>query len=138
MASDIMALLQQGLQTEYQAIFLYRLHAREVADPELRAKFLEFGRMEQEHAAALGELILRLGGGISYSFSPLKALAKPLQQVIDEHLAAEQAAIQLYRHGIELALDEEMVDTFAGLVRDEQKHLRTLGRIRRRLFPEGG
>jgi len=133
MASDLVALLKRGLQLEYRGLFLYRIHAAEIADPEVRQTFVRFGRMEQEHAALLGQKILESGGTISYSMKPLEEVQKPLLAVIEEHLAAEKQAIALYRKGIEISLDDEMVEFFARLVGDEEEHQRVLTGIQARI-----
>ncbi len=130
MERDLLKLLQEGLQLEYNGIFLYRIHAREVADQALAARLAEFGAMEQEHATALGDAIVAAGGAIRYHFEPLEQLAKPLVTIIDEHLAGEKAAIALYERGLAIATDEEMRRLFQGLLRDERYHFDTLSALR--------
>jgi len=140
MASDVLALMQEALQQEYRGIFLYRIHAQEIMDRALRQQFLDFGAIEQAHAAALADRIIALGGTIRYSFKPMEEMARSLPAIIDEHLAGEAAAIELYRQGISLALDDNTVDFFSRLLADEQDHQRLLTGIKERLLaarPEG-
>ena len=71
----LMDKLSEFLMVEQGGLQLYRVAAGRALDPELRARYEEFGRQTEQHRAVLLRLIMRLGGDPNY-VSPTARLAQ--------------------------------------------------------------
>ena len=96
---ELIGLLNQGIELEYQAFLQYyyqslRLKGLETAP--LRAMLAEEADAELGHAKALAERVVALGGEPSMKIAPAK-IGKSPKEMIKNNLEREAKAIALYR-----------------------------------------
>jgi bacterioferritin len=107
----VLRLLNEALATELVCTMRYRRHyfmAKGIHSDSVKSEFLEHAQEEQQHADALAERIVQLGG--EPNFSPAGILDRShseyvegttLEDMIKEDLIAERIAIDSYREMIE-------------------------------------
>lgn len=140
--ATVIKLLNEALATEYVCVLRYYRHyfmASGMLADAVKAQFLEHAQQEQEHAHALAERIVQLGGEPDLNPDTLTRRAhaeykpgKDLRDMVKEDLIAERIAIDSYREMIHyvgdrdtttkrileriLAQEEEHADEFADLL----------------------
>jgi len=109
-APIILRLLNEALATEVVCTLRYKRHyfmAQGIHSESVKKEFLEHAREEQEHADAIAERIVQLGG--QPNLSPVGLLDRShsqytegtsLEDMIKEDLVAERIAIDSYRQMI--------------------------------------
>ena len=96
---DLIGLLNQAVELEYQAFIQYyyqSLELRGLENAALRAMLAEEADAELGHAKALAERVVALGGAPSMKIAPVK-LGKTAKEMIRHNLDREAKAIALYR-----------------------------------------
>ena len=140
----VLQMLNEALATELVCVLRYRhdyFVARGLKGKVAAEEFLEHSTQELEHADAIAERIVQLGGEPDLNPSGLAAkshaeyrLGKTVQEMIRENLVAERIAIESYRQMIRylgnddpttrrmleeiLATEEEHADDLADLLQD--------------------
>ncbi len=99
-------ILNEALATEIVCVLRYRRHhfmAKGVLAQPIKAEFLEHANEEQEHADAIAERIVQLGGEPNFSPEGLASRShaeyvegETLVDMIKEDLVAERIAIESY------------------------------------------
>jgi bacterioferritin len=107
----VLRLLNDALATELVCILRYKRHyfmAQGLSSESVKSEFLEHAKEEQEHADAIAERIVQLGGQPNLSPEGLLdrshsqyAEGTTLLDMIKEDLVAERIAIDSYRQMIE-------------------------------------
>jgi bacterioferritin len=107
----VLKLLNEALATELVCVLRYRRHyymAEGVLAEAVKKEFLEHSHEEQEHADAIAERIVQLGGEPNFDPAGLTARShaeykegKTLEDMIVEDLVAERIAIESYREMID-------------------------------------
>jgi bacterioferritin len=113
----VIRLLNEALATEIVCVLRYRRHhfmAKGILSEPVAAEFLEHAEQEQEHADAIAERIVQLGG--EPDFNPQTLVdrshaeyveADSLSEMIKENLVAERIAIESYRAMIRYVGDRD-------------------------------
>ncbi len=140
----VLQMLDEALATELVCVLRYRhdyFVARGLKAKVAAQEFLEHATQELEHADAIAERIMQLGGEPNFNPAGLiershseYRLGKTLQEMIRENLVAERIAIDSYRQMIQyvgnddpttrrmlegiLAVEEEHADDLADLLQD--------------------
>ena len=140
----VLQMLNEALATELVCVLRYRhdyFVARGLKGKVAAEEFLEHSTQELEHADAIAERIVQLGGEPDFNPSGLAAkshaeyrLGTTVQEMIRENLVAERIAIESYRQMIQylgnddpttrrmleeiLATEEEHADDLADLLQD--------------------
>jgi bacterioferritin len=140
--NQVIAVLNEVLATEIVCVLRYRNHyymAKGLQSEAVRAEFLEHAQQEQEHADAVAERIVQLGGvpnldpeGLATRSHAQYREGETLRDMIEEDLVAERIAIETYseiirwlanddpttRRMIEeiLSVEEEHADDLASLL----------------------
>jgi bacterioferritin len=138
----VIDLLNQALATEYVCVLRYYRHyhmASGMLADAVKAEFLEHAQQEHEHAHAIAERIVQLGGEPDLNPETLAGRShaeykegKDLRDMVREDLVAERIAIDSYREMINyigdrdtttkrilehiLAQEEEHANEFADLL----------------------
>lgn len=107
----VLRLLNEALATELVCTMRYRRHyfmAKGIHSDSVKGEFLQHAQEEQQHADALAERIVQLGGEPNFSPEGLLdrshseyAEGTTLEDMIKEDLIAERIAIDSYRAMIE-------------------------------------
>ncbi|HSF69870.1 MAG TPA: ferritin-like domain-containing protein [Nitrospira sp.] len=107
----VLRLLNDALATELVCTLRYKRHyfmAQGLSSEGVKSEFLEHAKEEQEHADAIAERIVQLGGQPNLSPEGLLdrshsqyAEGTTLEDMIKEDLVAERIAIDSYRQMIE-------------------------------------
>ena len=107
----VLRLLNDALATEIVCTLRYKRHyfmAQGMNSESVKSEFLEHAKEEQEHADAIAERIVQLGGQPNLSPEGLLdrshsqyAEGTSLEDMIKEDLVAERIAIDSYRQMIE-------------------------------------
>jgi bacterioferritin len=110
-APVVLRLLNDALATEIVCTLRYKRHyfmAQGMTSESVKSEFLEHANEEQEHADAIGERIVQLGGqpnlspeGILDRSHSQYAEGTTLEEMIREDLVAERIAIDTYRQMID-------------------------------------
>jgi bacterioferritin len=110
-APVVLRLLNESLATELVCVLRYKRHyfmAQGMSSESVKSEFLEHAGDEQEHADAIAERIVQLGGEPNLSPEGLLdrshseyAEGTTLEDMIREDLVAERIAIDSYRQIIE-------------------------------------
>jgi len=110
-APVVLRLLNDSLATELVCVLRYKRHyfmAQGMSSESVKSEFLEHAKEEQEHADAIAERIVQLGGEPNLSPEGLLdrshsqyAEGTTLEDMIKEDLVAERIAIDSYRQMIE-------------------------------------
>jgi len=133
-SSDIVALLNGALATEWVCVLRYRRHhytASGLASPKIAEEFLVHANEELGHADRLARRIVQLGG--SPDFNPETLLGRShaaydaspdLHTMITTNLVAERVAIEAYSQMITLIGDKDPTTTrlLEDILGDEQQH----------------
>lgn len=126
---DVIEFLNKALRHELTAVSQYWLHYRLTDDwgfTKLAKKLREESIEEMEHADALIERILMLGGHPNLQqLDPLK-IGEDLKEVLESDLAAEMSAAKLYRKATAACMDKKDFVTknlFEKLLADEEGHI---------------
>lgn len=96
---DLIALLNQAIELEYQAYLQYyyqSLKLKGLATASLRGMLAEEADAELGHAKALAERVAAMGGEPSMKIAPVKIGSTP-KEMIKYNLDREAKAIALYR-----------------------------------------
>src|SRR5262245_35838972 len=106
-AKAVCNVLNDALATEIVCVLRYKRHyfmAQGINSESVRAEFLEHASEEQQHADAISERIIQLGGAPDLNPSGLASRAHSeyvegttLRSMIEEDLVAERIAIDSYR-----------------------------------------
>lgn len=150
-------ILNEALATELVCVLRYRRHhfmAKGVLAQPIKAEFLEHANEEQEHADAIAERIVQLGGEPDFSPEGLAMRSHAeyvegttLVDMIKEDLVAERIAIESYTEIVDylgakdhttrrlmeriLAKEEEHADELSdlleGLPTDDASNVKVLG-----------
>jgi bacterioferritin len=130
----IVKLLNDALATELVCVLRYKRHyftAKGVNSPRIAEEFLVHAKAEAEHADAIAERIVQLGG--EPDFAPQRLLershaqydeSKDLQAMVRSNLVAERIAVEAYHQMINLIGDKDpttrrMLET---ILADEEEH----------------
>jgi bacterioferritin len=110
-APVVLRLLNEALATELVCTLRYRRHyymAQGLSSESVKSEFLQHAQEEQQHADAIAERIVQLGGAPNLSPDGLLdrshsqyAEGTSLEDMIKEDLVAERIAIDSYRQIIE-------------------------------------
>ena len=106
-AKQVCNVLNEALATEIVCVLRYKRHyfmAEGVSSEAVKAEFLEHANEEQEHADAIANRIVQLGGAPNFDPEGLAMRShseyvegKTLRDMIKEDLVAERVAIESYR-----------------------------------------
>lgn len=124
---QLIALLNEDLAREYQAVITYRTYASAVPGiyrQELREFFAAEIADELTHAQILADKIVHLGGqpatvpaAVKYTEDPKEMLQNALadeEETVKRYVARREQAEQLGEHGLAIDFDD--------LIADESKH----------------
>ena len=110
-------ILNEALATEIVCVLRYRRHhfmAKGVLAQPIKAEFLEHAKEEQEHADAIAERIVQLGGEPNFSPEGLATRShaeyvegETLVDMIKEDLIAERIAIESYTEIVQYLGDKD-------------------------------
>ncbi len=110
-------ILNEALATEIVCVLRYRRHhfmAKGVLAQPIKAEFLEHAKEEQEHADAIAERIVQLGGEPNFSPEGLATRShaeyvegETLVDMIKEDLVAERIAIESYSEIVQYLADKD-------------------------------
>ncbi len=126
--------LNEALSEELGSIIQYLWHhimARGLESAAIADMFKELSMAEMNHAYKIAERIDVLGGIPTTAVGPIK-VGGDLKKMLEDDLAAEQAAIEMYRKLVELADDEEDPVTellLTEILRDTEEHANRLENV---------
>jgi bacterioferritin len=133
-AKQVCKVLNDALATEIVCVLRYKRHyfmATGLASDSVKAEFLEHAGEEQQHADAIAERIVQLGGEPNLNPEGMVSRAhseyiegKTLRDMIREDLVAERVAIESYREIIAW-LDRKDTTTrkmLEGILAVEEEH----------------
>ncbi len=115
---ELVGLLNQGIELEYQAFLQYfyqSLKLRGLETVALKEMLEEEAEAELGHAKALAERVVMLGGEPSQKLAPVKIGDTP-KQMIKFNLDRERKAIALYRKIVKELRHREGYETIYVLV----------------------
>lgn len=130
----IVKLLNDALATELVCVLRYKRHyftARGVSSAGIADEFLVHANQESEHADAIAERIVQLGG--EPNFAPQTLLershaqydeSKDLQAMVRSNLVAERIAVEAYHQMINLIGDKDPTTRrmLESILADEEEH----------------
>jgi bacterioferritin len=130
----IVKLLNDALATELVCVLRYKRHyftARGVSSAGIAEEFLVHAKEEAEHADAIAERIVQLGG--EPNFAPQTLLershaqydeSKELQAMVRSNLVAERIAVEAYHQMINLIGDKDPTTRrmLESILADEEEH----------------
>lgn len=106
-AKQVCNVLNEALATEIVCVLRYKRHyfmAQGVSSEAVKEEFLEHAKEEQEHADAIANRIVQLGGAPNFDPEGLATRShseyvegESLRDMIKEDLVAERVAIESYR-----------------------------------------
>ncbi len=115
--NTVCKILNEALATEIVCVLRYRRHhfmAKGVLAQPIKAEFLEHANEEQEHADAIAERIVQLGGEPNFSPEGLAMRShaeyvegETLIDMIKEDLIAERIAIESYTEIVQYLSDKD-------------------------------
>ncbi|MGI9025357.1 MAG: ferritin-like domain-containing protein [Burkholderiaceae bacterium] len=115
--ATVCKILNEALATEIVCVLRYRRHhfmAKGVLAQPIKAEFLEHANEEQEHADAIAERIVQLGGEPNFSPDGLATRShaeyvegETLVDMIKEDLVAERIAIESYTEIVQYLGDKD-------------------------------
>ena len=132
--SVVCKILNEALATEIVCVLRYRRHhfmAKGVLAQSIKAEFLEHAKEEQEHADAIAERIVQLGGEPNFSPEGLATRShaeyiegETLIDMIKEDLVAERIAIESYTEIIQYLDDKDPTTKrmMAWILAKEEEH----------------
>jgi bacterioferritin len=135
---DIIQLLNGALATELVCILRYKRHhftARGLASPAIADEFMVHAQEETEHADALAERIVQLGGEPDFHPDSLTQRShadyddsSDLKAMIRANLVAERVAIETYSQMISLIGDKDSTTRriLEHILEQEQEHAEEL------------
>jgi len=135
---DIIQLLNDSLATELVCILRYKRHhftAKGLASPSIAEEFLVHAHEETEHADAIAERIVQLGGEPDFNPDSLTQRSHAdyddsldLKAMIRANLVAERVAIEAYSQMISLIGDKDSTTRrlLEHILSQEQEHAEEL------------
>jgi bacterioferritin len=135
---DIVKLLNDALATELVCILRYKRHhytAKGMASPAIAEEFMVHAREETEHADALAERIVQLGGEPDFAPDTLTRrshadydASTDLKEMVRKNLVAERVAIEAYTQMIKLIGDKDSTTrrVLESILSQEQEHAEEL------------
>ena len=137
----VLQLLNEALATEVVCVLRYRhdyFVARGLKAKVAAAEFLQHANQELEHADAISERIVQLGGEPDLNPDTLSRrshaeyrLGRGLQEMIRENLVAERIAIDSYREMVQYVGDDDPTTRrmLEGILATEEEHADDLARM---------
>jgi bacterioferritin len=135
---DIVKLLNDALATELVCILRYKRHhytAKGMDSSAIAEEFMVHAQEETEHADALAERIVQLGGEPDFSPDSLTRrshaeydASTDLKEMIRKNLIAERVAIEAYTQMIKLIGDKDSTTrrVLESILSQEQEHAEEL------------
>jgi bacterioferritin len=127
-SEQLIAGLNQALSEELTALIQYLWHhiqGRGIESAAVSEIFKATSMTEMNHAYKLAERIDLLGGVPGTAGARPPKVGGDLRQMIQDDLAGEYAAIEMYKRLVDLADDEDDDVTeqmLIGILKDEQEH----------------
>jgi len=118
---DIIAMLNEDMRGEHQAIVQYLLHAYAMEEGELPAEIEAISRDEMRHYDWLADAIVELGGTPTIERMPVKRTADPVANLRLD-VAAEEEAIALYEQHLTAIDDPKLKRLLERIIHDEKAH----------------
>ena len=122
MSERIIALLNEDMKGEHQAIIQYLYHAYLSGDEELACEIEAIAREEMRHYDWLADAITELVGDPTVERAEVDFDSAPLQEQLLKNAALEQMAVDQYRAHMEEIQDESLRRLLARIVHDEVVH----------------
>ena len=118
---DLIAMLNEDMRGEHQAIVQYLQHAYAMGEGELPAEIEAIARDEMRHYDWLADAIVELGGTPTIERAPVKR-TKVHTENMQLDVIAEEEAIALYEQHIAAIDDPKLVRLLERIVQDEKAH----------------
>lgn len=132
----MIAALNNALAQEHACTIRYSTHAALVTGPaaeQVATRLKEIASDEREHAAALRQRIIALGGTPTMAIAERDLIAATtLPQILKVNIEEEKVAIEMYRAILKAVPHDEgtiLYETIEGILKDEQEHLEELERL---------
>ncbi|HIE16627.1 MAG TPA: ferritin-like domain-containing protein [Dehalococcoidia bacterium] len=119
---EIIALLNQDLESEHGAIIQYLTHAYAMGEGEMACEIEAIAREEMRHFDWLAETIVQLGGKPSLNRGKMRMGGETVSDWMQNDVLAEQDAIILYKEHIEAIDDPKIKRLLKRVLSDEESH----------------
>ncbi len=121
--SEIIALLNQDLTGEIEAILIYMRNSFVTDQCRPSREMEEIAKDEMRHAEKLSELIVDLGGVPSMEHRELNFGKGGPKGYLRRLIELEKGAISMYREHIEIIPDEKIKKLLTHILHEEEEHL---------------
>jgi len=119
---EIIALLNEDLESEHGAIIQYLSHAYAMGEGELACEIEAIAREEMRHLDWLAETIVELGGKPSMKRGKMRMEGKPTSDWMKNDVLLEEDAITMYKEHIKLIDDRIVKRLLKRILSDEESH----------------
>jgi bacterioferritin len=119
---EIIALLNEDLESEHGAIIQYLSHAYAMGEGELACEIEAIAREEMRHLDWLAETIVELGGKPSMNRGKMRMEGKSTSDWMKNDVLLEEDAITMYKEHIKLIDDRVVKRLLKRILSDEESH----------------
>jgi len=119
---EIIALLNEDLESEHGAIIQYLSHAYAMGEGELACEIEAIAREEMRHLDWLAETIVELGGKPSMKRGKMRMEGKSTSDWMKNDVLLEEDAITMYKEHIKLIDDRTVKRLLKRILSDEESH----------------
>jgi bacterioferritin len=122
MNEEFVAMLKLDMMGEHQAIIQYLRHAYAMGEVPLAYEVEAIARDEMRHLDWLADLIVEAGGEPTMERAPVDMTPGSVPEQMLKDVAAEQTAIDLYRHHLAASADPHARTVLGRILHDELSH----------------
>jgi bacterioferritin len=119
---EIIALLNEDLESEHGAIIQYLSHAYAIGEGELACEIEAIAREEMRHLDWLAETIVELGGKPSMKRGKMRMAGKAAPDWMKNNVLLEEDAITMYKEHIKAIDDRKIKRLLKRILSDEESH----------------